>query len=100
MGWGVGGWEEGRGLPNLAHIPRQPLFNGLLLLIPGFAVPHHHFRRLAPHPGDELLHLRMAPHGFRGGKLRTQLLVGEQGVELAVAGAVQVLRLRAPRDFG
>jgi len=53
-------------------------------------VPENRFRRLPLDPGNEFSYLRMLSDRFGGGKIRVQFFVSEQGVQLAVAGAVQV----------
>lgn len=60
----------------------------------------HPLRRLAAHPADEILHLGVPADPVRAEKFSGQLLVGEQGMELAMAGAVQVSGLGAAVGSG
>jgi len=61
-----------------------------LLLVPGLEKFHDPLRKLAAHPADTIQHLGMLAPRFRGGTFTGQISVAQQGVQVAVAGAMKI----------
>jgi len=58
-------------------------------------VPYYPLRRLAAHPFDEFLHLRVLPQRLEGGKVSGRLFFGKKGMQFAMADAVQIVSFPA-----